>query len=109
MLEDVNKRKYYLSNLCELNYILQGMGSRFIELFYDDIPYPLRTQVRDVMFKIYDYDEVFLDFKVVREYDNEFMDWLGKYSDGTSYKYEGNYTIVSTSLNDLYSFSKKED
>lgn len=107
MLNDVNKRKYFISNLMAMDYILQSFGKEFIKVFYESIPYPLNECVKDISFQIYDYTNVFLDFKVLNVRDEEFMDWLDNYTDGISFDNTNEeYTIVSTSLYDLYSFVK---
>ena len=110
MLNDVNRRKYFISNLITVNYILQNFGEDFIRLFHKDIPSSLKSKVIDISFQIYDGTTLFLDFKVCKEEDEEFMKWLDNYTDNILFdNMDENYTIVSVSLDNLYSFVKKRN
>lgn len=105
---DINKFKYYISNMVSINHVLETIGCDFIEYWRSMMPYELEKNVRHIEFNIAD-NSCFIEFKVVKRYGEEFMDWLDDYTDGSGYDDFSNedYIFVHTSLYDVYSFAKR--
>lgn len=102
---DLKRYKYLVSNVIEIDYILEGIGKQFIKYFEEIIP--SEFHVINIEYTIAD-NSCFIEFKMKHQYAEKFMNWLDKYSDGCGYDDFTNdtYTTVHTSLSDIYSFVK---